>query len=774
MSEEPPTRRQSRAKRPKSYRVDDEYAFLDEDSSAASRSQTPVAGGDDESDEDDFMPDAREEDPEDEEFNDDDDDDEDDGAAEEEEDSDEEYGSPGTSSARAVGFNSDPDAHPYLTKQTKKKHSANIQSSVVFARGGALRPQSNESKLRTRGVADFSKIGGQEIRLKDLFGPDSEALKPILYTRDHWYEQETLPLRTPDGCRRSFFESLEGREKEERTMRAWYAETGWGIFVQKQKTQILTTEAGQKYMETDGPQALNVLWGAAQRPRVRPFEKGACVNINDAFEDRTSRRGWMLYMSARIQDAQWAVNEESEIQYLAVAVEQKPMDSQQPKPLEQPKAPAFSPSAPFPASIQIWAFDMGSRDEDETLKEPRLEQVICTDWGAPKQVRWSPVKATGSSEDSNEQENEHIGLLAGIWSDGHIRILDVKRLLPEELTNGPAYLHYAHAAFDVSIPDTVPSCLNWLSSLSLAVATAAGTVAIWTLTRPDSFTPNARPWFYSQFAHTYIMTIASGWPSQPHLVSISVADGFARLFDLRSPLADTTASIRGRTLCISQAWHEQTQTFVMPDEHYILKHTPIRRYYHNLYSMRLESSITRVATSPVHPAVLAAGAEGNVEASVPVGRITNYKIIPWQQKWFVHEWRRPVRELVVQVPVEDVEMADEEEGTGTPRTPSSETNDSANSSPRTTPTPPRKSQIPPEILAQPLARITEGFKAVQPGIQHSAMSKKPNNPEANRGLTIHEARSAITALAWNPNLEYGTWAVAGMADGLLRVEDIGV
>ncbi|KAF2852266.1 hypothetical protein T440DRAFT_421094 [Plenodomus tracheiphilus IPT5] len=762
MSEEPPTRRQSRAKRPQSYRLDDEYSFLDEDASAPSGSQTPVTRRNDESDEDDFMPDAAEEEPEDEEYNEDNVDD-DDGEQEYEKGSDEEYDGPRRASVQEIEFDSNRDPHPYLTKH-KKKPPADVHSPIAFAKGSGIRVQNTDYRLRTRGVADFSKAGGQEVRLKDLFGPDNDALGPILATRDYWYEQETLPLRRPGGCRRSFFESPESRAKEESSIRAWYAETGWNTFIQNQKTQILTAATGQKYMANDGAQALNVLWGAAQSPRVRTFEKGACVTVNEAFEDPDSRRGWMFYMGARIQDTQWAPNEEGNVQYIAVAVEQKPIGGWQPKPLEEPKAPAFSATASYPASIQIWAFDMTSNEEDEPLREPRLQQVICTDWGAPKQLRWSPIKATETA-DNNEDTNEHIGLLAGIWSDGRVRILDVKRPLAEDLEDGPAYVHYAHAAFDISIPDTVPSCLHWLSASSLAVATAAGTTAIWTITRPGTLTTNAKPWFYRQLADTYIVTISSGWPSQPHLLSISIADGFARLFDLRCPTVDTTASIRGRTLCISQAWHEHTQTFVMPDEHFILKHTPIRRYYHNLYSMRLDSSITRVATSPVHPTLLVAGAEGDIEASVPIGRITNYKIIPWQQKWFLHEWRRPVEELAVKVPViEDEDMPDTE-ATETPGTPASETDNTAAS---------KAKKVPQEILSQPLVRITEGFKAIQPGIQHSIMSKKPNNPETNKGITVYEANSAITALSWNPNLKYGTWAVAGMADGLMRVEDIGV
>ena len=82
--------------------------------------------------------------------------------------------------------------------------------------------------------------------------------------------------------------------------------------------------------------------------------------------------------------------------------------------------------------------------------------------------------------------------------------------------------------------------------------------------------------------------------------------------------------------------------------------------------------------------------------------------------------------------------------------------------------------IPKSFLSQPLARITEGYKAFQPGIQHSVSSKKAANPEVGKGITIYEESSAVTALAWNPNLRFGTWAVAGLGSGLLRVEDVGV
>ncbi|KAH7077913.1 hypothetical protein BKA63DRAFT_509296 [Paraphoma chrysanthemicola] len=783
MSDEEP-RRRSRAKQPKSYRLEDEYSFLDgDDNSAPSGVQTPNVDEFQE-DEDDFMPDAEEE-PE---------DDFDDGLVEEsesgegEEDEEDEEGEPverhrpSTPELNIIEIGADHPVRANLgagahrrRKEPGGEARQKVKAPIHISRGGgASAKATGATVLRTRGVADFTKIGGQEVRLKDLFGPKKEDLKQILLTRDHWTPQETLPLRGDGGLRRSFFENVEARAKENETTRKWYADTGRAAFSSMQQEEDLTAEKAAAYMVTAGSDALNVLLGPVDTPQLRTMKKSSYINVAEPFGQKKNRRGWMLSLGSRIQDAQWAANEDGNTQHLAVAVEQKPTSGPQPKPMENPKAPAFSATKPFPASVQIWAFEAGADGELDSSREPRLELVICTDWGAPKQLRWCPVAMTASAktpDEENEQHSVHAGLLAGIWSDGRVRLLDVSYVKDKEQANRTQYVRIAQAAFDVPFPQTVPTCLKWLSGTTIAVATAIGTLAIWTLSA-KVLTPNAvqsppKPWFYQQISDTYILTLSSGWPSQPQFISISTADGFARLFDIRTPNADTTASIRGRTLCITQDWHEQTQSFIAPDEYYMLKHNPIRRYYHNLYSMRAESSITRVASSPVHPGILIGGADGRVEASNPIGRITNYKIIPWQQTWFKHEWRGPVKEMIIQPPSADVEMSE-----GGPVGETTDMQDASND--KVTDQNTSSKTVPQSILQEPLARITEGYKAFQPGIQHSVTSKKAANPEIGKGITIYEEASAITVLAWNPNLKFGTWAVAGMGDGLLRVEDIGV
>jgi len=77
----------------------------------------------------------------------------------------------------------------------------------------------------------------------------------------------------------------------------------------------------------------------------------------------------------------------------------------------------------------------------------------------------------------------------------------------------------------------------------------------------------------------------------------------------------------------------------------------------------------------------------------------------------------------------------------------------------------------PEILSQPLTRITEGYKAVQIGTEGPDDVKRYK--EGFKFITTFEKNSAISTLAWNPNLKFGTWAAAGTEGGYLRVEDLG-
>jgi transcription factor C subunit 6 len=620
--------------------------------------------------------------------------------------------------------------------------------------------KNDPNRMYTRGVDDWgrgSRGGGLEARVRDLFGPVSRDLKPIMQSRDWWLDQHTLPTRngmpTKEGSmRRSFFVNEGAREKEIRLVREWYSRTGAGSFARGQKSRALTKLEAEPYLALAGASSLHLLLGTVQKPKLYSLQRGGFVSTADPFEKKEKRSGWIFNLGSKVQDAQWAPVEDGSIQYLAVAVEQKPSKAPHNR-LETPQAPAFSPSPRFAASIQLWAFESLPDGSLDPAKSPRLEFVICADWGAPKELRWCPIAMSESAE-SEDGTTVRLGLLAVRWSDGGIRVLDISYSKQQPNSIETQYVLYTRAAFQVHIPHTVSTCIYWLSGTSIAAGTAGGSLAIWTLTRPDAFprTPVSSPsedqqrspipWFYKHVADTLIISVSSGYPSRPSFVSLTSADGFAKLIDIRSPDADTANTARARIFSLKQAWHEHTQSFLMPDEVYSLRNNTIRRYYSNIHNMRSEAQIVCVATSPVHPCVLIGSADGKVLANNPIARVLNYKEIPWQQTWFAHEWRPSVDKLPLPVKQDtDAVMV---------------------------------SEVPPEVLAQPLARMTEGYKVQQTQLQPVKPGMNPDAKEYFKPITIYEEPSCITTVAWNPNLRFGTWAVAGMGDGLLRVEDVGV
>lgn len=126
--------------------------------------------------------------------------------------------------------------------------------------------------------------------------------------------------------------------------------------------------------------------------------------------------------------------------------------------------------------------------------------------------------------------------------------------------------------------------------------------------------------------------------------------------------------------------------------------------------------------------------------------------------WFEHTWRRGVDSKSGSNP----ENGEEE---GDPVDVESET-------PRTAQEKRRE-----EMLRKPLVRFVDGFKVVRPsvgGASSNAEGKAKKAPPGGNIITVHEEQTAVTKVAWNSNLGFGTWAAAAMASGLVRIENLAV
>jgi transcription factor C subunit 6 len=180
--------RRSRAKQPKSYRVEEAYSFLDEeDGSGLSETQTPQGQEAELDDGDDFMPDIEQEEAE-------DDFDEEEEIRDEEESEPESPTDDGSVVRASSVIDLETPSKKTSAKRAQKRKATTlpqvraldsagpVQPPANFTKSGGMKIRAGADKMRSRGVADFSKAGGQEMRLKDLFGPATSDLRQVLRT----------------------------------------------------------------------------------------------------------------------------------------------------------------------------------------------------------------------------------------------------------------------------------------------------------------------------------------------------------------------------------------------------------------------------------------------------------------------------------------------------------------------------------------------------------------------------------------------------------------
>ena len=141
-------------------------------------------------------------------------------------------------------------------------------------------------------------------------------------------------------------------------------------------------------------------------------------------------------------------------------------------------------------------------------------------------------------------------------------------------------------------------------------------------------------------------------------------------------------------------------------------------------------------------------------ATNPLRRVTESKVDIWQQTWFAHEWRRPP----------DEELSRQLDPTDQP---------SASHGVEQISSAPDKGANVLIVEENGISRMLDGFKAERISLAvDGRTAQRYNQLDGTHFATIFEEKSAITALAWNPNPHVGGWAAAGMGDGLLRVENI--
>jgi len=667
-----------------------------------------------------------------------------------------------------------------------------IHQLPAFDERGAKPEYGNIMRHPRRGVPDIAHTLTKESRVIYAFGPGTEDLAAHIKGREKWLNQPTLPTRKADkknagGLAYSALHTKQKRKKETDQGWQWYYEQGCrDAFLSQQESYFLDTKESRLLHLRSLSRCDPFLIGPSRGPKLmHGLEPCASTSTTSAwsegssYDKRRAKNAWILNTGSRVQCLDWVPNQSGLCQYLAAATAVSNATSTD----ENDKPNAYTSSASYQMGLQLWEFAALDSSSDagceiDFSKPPILRFVIAFDWGVIKRLRWCPVPDRERDSES-EKTTIRLGLLAGVWADGRVRVLDLE--FPRVEGDTAQYIHISSAIFESKAPNTMYTGITWLSSSSLAASCSDGYVAVWNIAdyikkklQPNRVGPSksetsysAQPWFYQPFHQSYITSITSAYPSRPHFLLTRSMDGYNRMTDLRSPNQDNVLSSRDRVAQPPLLWHDATQTAISTDENYDLKACALRLWHKSQTVGRVSALVTDMASSLVHPFVMMGCADGSVWCTNPMKRLRDHKSSVYQQIWFKHEWRRGLPQSLESSQAEDSTKQDALTGEEQPQH-----NGSPPPSTKQAETPARESTAAKniDILAKPLIRFTEGYKLQRPEL--SQRTRLTATKEDVSFVTVYEEKTAITQVSWNPNLNCGTWGAAGMASGLVRVEDL--
>ncbi|KAL4800495.1 hypothetical protein BDV19DRAFT_398052 [Aspergillus venezuelensis] len=585
---------------------------------------------------------------------------------------------------------------------------------------------------------------GKSIHLQVTFGLDERDILSILYARDRWSRgtDSTFPTKVSldeakslrnYGYGSTFGVEPDEMEKERTSGWDWYFEKD--VRKRQHLEQITENEARQTYLPTPKQGKHTVLIGPADNQMEFNLAQYDALNFGDAWEElqkkptskqgKKKRQGWVINIGQRIQNVAWVPNQSDSEQYLAVVA---PISAEQreaiPDPLKDHAAPAFRSSAPYPCALQLWAFKATEKSKltksMDMDSQPRLRLVLATEWGDFRRMVWCPMPREPRPEDE-QGDYINIGLLAGIWCDGYVRVIEVQ--VSKDHTSTEFY-KVSSPLFEAKPASTVCTCVAWLSSSDIAVGCANGFVAIWSIAPPSSQLQSEGsplPYFYHPLHSTYVLNIAPAYPTHAHLIATTSMDGETRMTSVLDWNKDTVETGRMRVGSPHLSYSPWLHSFISSDENDFARLLTTRRFYTTIAVARLPSTISALASSsPWHPSVLLGCTGGSVIASNPLRRLLHSKEKQWQQTWFSHTWARGNK--------------------SNPNTPGT-------------------------------SRFYDGYRAESISLMRN-MTGDRKMVNGTMMVTIYEEETHVTALAWNPNQSCAGWAAAGLGCGLLRIEDL--
>lgn len=331
-----------------------------------------------------------------------------------------------------------------------RKHRVSQPRQPQFkkrAADGFVVPSPDET--HSRGIIDPKDHLSKDAHYTLTFGSDERDMMAAIHSRNYWTRgiDSAFPTRyvlekrdeddeTPFGP--TFGVDPEDSKKERTHGWDWYYDGKAGAnFRKRQRIETIEESvARQQYLPRPDERKHRVRLGPHTRQKIFELGYHESFDLGKAWEKEKSdpkpekaRKGWILNIGHKSNCMAWAPNQNGLSQYLAVAAPLTKDQKDEYRSEDSEPFSAFQPSRPFPSALQIWevrakSSETNTRPLDMDYK-PQLRQLICADWGDLRRMAWCTIPRDKRDEDE-EEPRKPIGLLATIWGDGKVRVLDIK------------------------------------------------------------------------------------------------------------------------------------------------------------------------------------------------------------------------------------------------------------------------------------------------------------------------------------------------------------
>ncbi|GAB0132303.1 hypothetical protein EsDP_00000744 [Epichloe bromicola] len=448
--------------------------------------------------------------------------------------------------------------------------------------------------------------------------------------------------------------------------------------------------------------------------------------------------GWIVDAGGIVTGMDWCPRREG-VQLLALAV--VPHADQENYNYEsEHQRPDFQ----MYGTVQVWAFEGVHMDgvPRPSPRAPRLRRTICLDFGRVKRLRWSPVP------DSTSQPPLHS--LAVLCGDGRVCVV-----ANDEREDGAFdYIINVEASLMLENEDSVKAtAMAWATFNRLVVGYSDGSIALWSLY--PCFMVSRHP-----VHHSLIVDIATGYPTQPFLVASTPIGGTTKLVDLSRPTFETTEvqtnAVSWQPNMLAYSHHLQGFYSVYPSANAL--NTMVGFLHQRFFPVvrRVfvgESYNSSLAVGRTHPFLLIGSTDGSLWSLNPQVELFNSRRGPTDRLRVFHHEHRSKDLFPHGSPASERGVSRFLHGFAI------EKGRSAKGEVKVQPVKKQK---------RPRKSNVENVEADDDDDEEAAGVMDPT-----RGI-VYEPLSRIASVEWNPNQDFGHWAAAAMATGLVRIMDLGL